>query len=67
MTSRVAAAPGAHDFHRHGPVQPRVERAEDLAHAALADALVEAIVPEGRGFHAGDARMLADSEVYSAP
>ena len=55
----------AHDLDGHGPVQPRVECAEDLAHAALADAGVEAIVPEGRGFHAGDARMLADARRYT--
>ena len=57
----------AHHFDGDGTVQPRVERAENLAHPALADALVEAIVAEGRGFHAGGARILAESALYSAP
>src|SRR5436190_23964541 len=58
---------GVHDLDGDGTVQTRVEGAEHLAHAAFANARVEAIVAEGRQFHVWDARMLADSALYSAP
>ena len=41
----------AHHLDRDRPVQPRVERAEHLAHAAAADAPIDAVVPEAGRCH----------------
>ena len=43
----------AHQFHGDRAVQPRVEGAEDLPHAAAADAPIDAVVPESGRYHPG--------------
>ena len=41
----------AHQFHGDRAVQPRVEGAEDIPHAAAADAPIDAVVPESGRYH----------------
>ena len=50
---RLLGAGVAHHLDRDRPVQPRVEGAEHLAHAAAADAHIDAVVPEGSRCHRG--------------
>src|SRR5262249_26798643 len=56
----------AHQLDRDGAIQPRVEGAEDLAHAAVADGLVDSVMSDRGRYHESGSGLCLSAQLYTS-